>query len=131
APVVGREDFNRGIHEHTAMFGRGKLAAIIVEPVEAFDLIDELPRLARTHDGDGETHRVERHVVLAHEFVIANVFRVVPPRLPDIALAVRVGPFLRRADIFDGRIEPDVEYLALELAVRDVIRHRNAPIDVA
>ena len=113
------------------MFGGGKLAAVIIEPVESLDAVHQLPRLARAHDGDGKADRVERHIVLAHEFVIADVFRVVPPRLPRIALAVRVGPFLCRADIFDGCVEPDVKHLALELAVRDVVRHRHAPIDIA
>jgi hypothetical protein len=58
---------------------------------------------------------VEGHVVLAHELDIADVVRALvgaPPAFPIVALA-RIHPFGGAGDVFDGRVEPDVEDLAL------------------
>ena len=76
---------------------------------------------------------MEGHIVLAHEFPIGDVLGgvAVPPVLPRLALAVLVGPFLGGGDIFDRRVEPDIEDLALERAIGDVVGHRNAPFQVA
>ncbi len=133
APVIGRQDFERRIHEDAALAAGGEFSAVIVQPVEALDLVDQLPRLARAHDGDGKADGVERDIVLAHELDIADVggSLAIPPVLPRIGFAGGIGPFARRADIFDGRIEPDVEHLALELAVADIVGHRHAPVEIA
>lgn len=48
---------------------------------------------------------MERDIVLGHELVVSDVFRVLPPLLPLVSV---VG---RDADVPDGSIEPDVEDL--------------------
>src|SRR5207302_1117035 len=132
-PEIRRQNLQRRIHEHAALFAGREFPAAIVDVVETLDAIDELPRLAGAHDGHGKADRVERHIVLSHELEVGDGFRRLaePPVAPAFALAVRPGPFPRRADIFDRRIEPDVEYLALELSAGDVVGHRNAPFEIA
>ena len=72
----------------------------------------------------------EVRAVLAHELGIAHVVGApvcAPPAFPILTLA-RIYPFLRAGDIFDGRIEPDVEHLALHpRPVRLAPLHGNAP----
>ena len=46
APVIGGQDLQRRVHEHAALAAGRELPAVIVEPVEALQPIDELPRLA-------------------------------------------------------------------------------------
>jgi hypothetical protein len=75
APVVGGQDAQRLVHEDAAALRGGELAAVVVEVVEALDVVDELPVLARAHDGHGEGEGVEGHVVLAHELGVADVAR--------------------------------------------------------
>jgi hypothetical protein len=79
---------------------------------------------------------VERHVVLAHELDIAHIPGALvgaPPALPGIRIeALRLGPFGAAGDVFDGRVEPDIEDLAFHpRPVRVALPHRNAPVEVA
>ena len=131
--MPGGGDLKRGVHENAPLAGGGEFSAVIIQPVEALEPVDQLPGLARGHDRHREANGMERHIVLAHEFPIGDgLGRIaVPPVFPGIALFVLVGPFLGGSDIFDGRVEPDVEHLALELAIADVVRHRHAPFDVS
>ena len=136
APVIGGQDRKGLIHEHAAPLGRRELTAIIVQIVERFDVIDQLPVLARPHDGRGEGQGVERHVVLAHELNIAHVVRALvraPPAFPiRVGFAVGIGPFGGRANIFDGGVEPDIEHLALHARpVLIAAFYRHAPFQVA
>ena len=117
APVIGRQDRERLIHEHAAALRGGELAAVVVEVVEGLDVVDELPGFARAEDRHREGERVEGHVVLAHELGVADVIGALvgaPPAFPAGALVLAgVVPFLGAGDVFDGRVEPDVEDLAL------------------
>ena len=72
----------------------------------------------------GKAHRVKRHVVLAQELDVADVIRLPPPVLPATR-RVLFRPLLRRRDIGDRRVEPDIEHLVLEA------RHRHAPAEIA
>ena len=79
---------------------------------------------------------MERHVVLAHELHVAHVRRALvftPPAAPvGLAQSVGVGPFGGGGDVFDGRVEPDVEDLALHAGpVCVALLHRDAPVEVA
>ena len=47
APVIWRQNFQSLIHEDATALTGGELAAVIVEVVEGFNVIDQLPRLAR------------------------------------------------------------------------------------
>src|SRR3984893_10457571 len=69
---------------------------------------------------------MKRHIVLAKELQVLNVVCLPPPLLPIAALRIGVGPFLRRRDVFDRGVEPDVKYLAFET----LPRHRDAPCEV-
>uniref|UniRef100_A0A0N5A620 TRUD domain-containing protein n=1 Tax=Parastrongyloides trichosuri TaxID=131310 RepID=A0A0N5A620_PARTI len=114
APVVGRQQLQRLIHEDAPAHAGRELAAVPVQPVEGLELIDRLPRFARADDGGREADGVEGHVVLAHELDVADVVRALvqtPPRAPVSARLF--GPLLGRGDVFDRRVEPDVEDLAL------------------
>ena len=134
APVVRRQDFQRLIHEHPTPARGRELAAVIVQIVERFDVVDQLPRLLRTHDRCREAERVERDVVLAHELGIAHVvgtFVGAPPAFPIRPFA-RIDPFLRAGDVFDGGIEPDIKDLALHprpICVAAFDRH--TPVQIA
>ena len=116
-PVIRRQDLERLVHEHAASLRGGELAALVVEVVERLDVVDELPGLTGPHQGGGEGERVEGHVVLAHELDVAHVARTLvgaPPAFPvGVGLAVGLGPFGGGGDVFDRRVEPDVEDLAL------------------
>ena len=134
APVVGGQQFQRLIHEDAALLRGRELAAVPVQPVEGLELIDRLPGLARADDGRGEADGVEGDVVLAHELHIANVVGALvqtPPVAPG--RAVLLGPFLGRADVFDGGVEPDVEDLALHAGTRPAVGadYGHAPGQVA
>ena len=135
APVVRRQDRQRLIHEHATPLAGGKLAAVIVQVVERLDVIDQLPRLARPHDRGGEAERVEGHVVLAHELDIAHITRApvgAPPAFPvGFRQAIGIGPFSGAGDVFDGRVEPDIEDLAFHARPGLIaLLHRHAPIQV-
>ncbi|MPL95483.1 hypothetical protein SDC9_41654 [bioreactor metagenome] len=133
APVVGGQQAERLVHEHAAPARGRELAAVIIQVVERLDVIDKLPGLARAEDGRGEGERVEGHVVLAHELGIGHVLGALvgaPPARPVPAGLVR--PFLGRGDIFDRRVEPDVEDLAFHALPRRALElRRHAPGKVA
>ncbi len=80
---------------------------------------------------------MEGDVVLAHELDVADIVGAgvgAPPPAPVARLAVLgvLGPFLGRGDVFDRRVEPDVEHLVLEARARQPApRHRHAPGQVA
>ena len=79
---------------------------------------------------------MEGDVVLRHELDITHVVRALvgaPPALPGVvALPCRLGPFRRGADVFDGRVEPDIEDLTLHpRPVLAALLHRDAPVEVA
>ena len=134
APVICRQDRERLIHEDAAPLGGGELAAVIIQIVEGFDVIDQLPRLAAPQDRGGEGQGVEGHVVLAHELNIADILGPLvgaPPAFPIRPLA-RIDPFGSAGDIFDGRVEPDIEHLALHPRPRLIaLFDGNAPIQIA
>ena len=77
---------------------------------------------------------MEGDVVLAHEFDIADVGRALvgaPPALP-VAIRLGVGPFPGGGDVFDRRVEPDVEDLVLEARPRQAVAgDGHAPGQVA
>lgn len=77
---------------------------------------------------------MERDVVLGHELGVAHgVVGLVPPRLPVAGLTVRGGvrPFLRRTDVLDRGVEPDVEDLALGRQLRPGVgRDRHTPVQI-
>ena len=133
APVIGRQQFQRLVHEDAALLAGRELAAVPVQPVEGLQLIHRLPRLARADDGRGKRYGVEGDVVLAHELDVADILGPLvqtPPVAP--AVSGRIRPFLGRADIFDGGVEPDVEDLVLHARTREaVLGHRHAPGQVA
>ncbi len=136
APVIGGQDRQRLIHEDATALAGGKLAAVIVQVVEALDIVDQLPRLAASHDGGGEGQGVEGDVVLAHELHIANIFCPLvgpPPAFPcRIRISMRVGPFGGGGDVFDRCVEPDIEDLAFHaLPWRAVELRGHAPGEVA
>ena len=133
APVVRGQDAKRLIHEHAAPARGRELAAVIVQVVEGLDVIHELPRLGRAKDGRGEGQRMEGHVVLAHELGIGHVAcaLIEPPPARPVAAGL-LGPFLRARDIFDRRVEPDVEDLAFHPRPgRPFELCRNAPAQIA
>ncbi len=73
-------------------------------------------------------------IVLAHElhvFGLVGALVASPEALPVIA--GRLGPFLRRGDVADRRIEPDIEDLGLETGAGDpvFIRHLHTPAEIA
>ena len=70
---------------------------------------------------------MKRHVVLAKELQIFDVVRLPPPLLPVAVLRISLSPFLRRRDVFDRSVKPDVE----DLAFKASFRHRDAPSEVA
>lgn len=139
APVVRGQDVQRVVGEDTALLGRGELPAVVRQPVEGLDVVDLLPRLAHAQLGGREHDGVEGDVVLRHELrvadrVLAGV-RLVPPGLPVAVLRVCVSrgvrPLLRRPDVLDRRVEPDVEDLALRRQLRPGVgRDRDAPVQV-
>ena len=136
APVIRRQDRQRLIHEHAAPARGGELAAVIMQVIERLEVVDQLPRLARSQNGRRERQGMERHVVFAHELVIGHVrstFVGAPPALPcRIIQTVRIGPFGGAGDVFDGGIEPDVEHLALHPRPRLIAaHHRDAPMQIA
>ena len=130
-PVVRRQQFERVGHEHAAVVTRRELPAVVVQPVEALELVDEPPRLARPHQRGGEAEGVERDVVLRHELRVPDVVGATvgaPPRLPvAFALGGRLGPLPGRGDVADRSVEPDVEDLVLETGAV----HGDTPVEVA
>ena len=134
APVVGRQQFQRLVHEDAALLAGREFPAVPVQPVEGLQRVHRLPRLTRSQKSRREDHRVEGDVVLAHELDVADVIRPLV-RAPPVAprRAGRIGPFLGRADIFDGGVEPDIEDLALHPRTRSAVGsdHRHAPFQVA
>ena len=93
--------------------------------MEALDDVHGLPRLARADQRRREAHGVERDVVLAEELHVADIVALPPARASRVRHQLR--PFLRRRDVADRRIEPDVEHLAFEARPR----HRHAPGEIA
>src|SRR5438067_7001272 len=69
---------------------------------------------------------MKRHIVFAKELYVLNIVRLPPPLLPIAILWIGVGPFLRRRDVFDRGVEPDVKYLAFEI----FLRHRDTPREI-
>ena len=134
APDISGQNFQRLVHEDATATGCGELAAFIVEVVEGFDVIDELPRLARAQNGRGERERVEGDVILAHELGIGHIigaFVGAPPAFPIRAFTC-IDPFLGAGDIFDRRVKPDVEDLALHAGpVLCSVFDRDAPVQIA
>ena len=58
---------------------------------------------------------MKRNVILSHELGIGDIIGPLigtPPTLPIAAFA-RINPFLGTGDVFDWRIKPDIENLAL------------------
>jgi hypothetical protein len=79
------------------------------------------PVLASANQSGGEDHRVECDIVLSHKLEALNVVSwLFPPLLPLIDIVCGDG------DIADRRIEPDIEYLVLEL----LERYGRAPLEV-
>ena len=71
--------------------------------------------------------RVEGDVVLRHELRVAHVAGLEPPRFPVARRGIEIGPLLRHAEVFDRRVEPDLEDLVLEAGPID----RHAPMKIA
>src|SRR6476620_6762817 len=121
------------IHEDAAVTRSGELTAVVVHPVKAFDVVNDLPRLFRTEDGNWKTYGVERDVIFSHELDIANIFSALvfpPPAFPVFFSSIR--PFHGGADVFDRSVEPDVEHFAFKAGANvALVSHRNAPADVA
>ena len=135
APVVRGQNVERLIHKDTAPLTGAELAAIVIQIVERFDVIDQLPGLARANDRGRKRQGMERHVVLAHELNVAHVGGTLvgaPPAFPvGIRRAVFVGPFLGAGDVLDGGIKPDVEDLAFHAGPgRFAFLDRHAPVEV-
>eukprot|EP00976_Prorocentrum_cordatum_P098194 1191297-Prorocentrum_minimum.AAC.2 len=82
----------------------GELRVLVVEILGGADLAHERPGLPGGDEAGGEDHRVEGHVVLAHELHQLHVLAL-PPLLPVVR--VRGGD----GDVADGRIEPHVQHL--------------------
>ena len=137
APIVCGQKVKRCIHKDAPALRGGKLAPIPVEPVEAFQIVDRFPRLARSKQGDGETDRVEGDIVLPHNLDIAHILCacVRPPPAAPVDTLVR-RPFPRRGDIFNRRVKPNVKDLVFKARARLAIlgnRHppRQVPGDAA
>ena len=134
APVVGGQYLKCLIHEHAAPARGGELTAVIIEIVERFYIIHQLPRLARAQDRGRKRQGVKRHIVLAHELGIGHIlgaFIRAPPAFPILACS-RIYPFLRAGDIFDRGIEPDIEHFAFHAGpVLIAVLNRNAPVQIA
>src|SRR5690606_13060991 len=64
---------------------------------------------------------------------VAGALVLTPPAGPRlVGQAVRVGPFRGRGDIFDRRVEPDIEDLSFHPRPRPwPALHRNSPVEVA
>ena len=134
APIVGRQDFQRLIHEHTAPARGGELPAVIVQVVERLDKIDKFPRLLAAQNCGGEAERVEGHVIFAHELRVLDVigaFIGAPPAGPVVPFAC-IDPFLGAGDVFDGRVKPDVENLPIHARpVLFAVFDGDAPVEIA
>src|SRR6056297_3584200 len=135
-PVIGWQDVEGRIHEDASPLRGRELAAVVVEIIERLDVVDELPRLPRPDERRGEGKRVERHVVLAHELHISNITGPLvgaPPTFPvTFGTFGGMSPFGGGGDVFDGRVEPDVEDLTLHAGPGLVaLPDRNAPVEVA
>ena len=79
---------------------------------------------------------MKRHVILAHELGISHILCALvgaPPALPiRIAFAIRIRPFLSTCNVFNRRVEPDVEHLALHARpILGAALHRHAPVQIA
>ena len=123
------------VHENATSCGGGKLPTVVVQVVERFDVIDQLPRLARSHDRGGEAKRMERHVIFAHKLEILHIIRALvgaPPAFPcGVRFTVGIGPFGGCGDVFDGRIEPDVEHFAFHAGPWMLAAlHRHPPVQI-
>ncbi len=84
-------------------------------------MVEHRPRSARAQERAREDDGMERDVVLADELEKLHAFRVLPPRFPVPGVAGG------DRDVADGRVEPDVEDLALE----PLLGHRDSPGQVA
>src|SRR5208282_1727717 len=111
--------------------GGRELAAVPGHPVQRLQTIDELPRFAAAQQSHGKAHRVEGDVVLAHELDIGDIVSALgqPPPSPP-RTASRIRPLRGRSDVFDRRVEPDIEDLVLEARTgAPVLRDRNPPTE--
>ncbi|MCD2513362.1 hypothetical protein LQ562_12630 [Acidovorax sp. D4N7] len=125
-PVIGAEQADGVVGEDTALFAGGELAALVGQPAVALDGVCHGPGLARAQHHRRPEDAVEGHVVLGHELHQADFFRPLPPLPPGLRIALLSRPILGHGDIGDGRIEPDIEDLALPALERD----RDAPLQV-
>jgi hypothetical protein len=87
----------------------GELAAFVVEVLGGGDVVEEGPALLGGDEAGGEDDGVKGHVVLSHELEQLHVLAF-PPAF--VALLQQVGCY---RDVADGGVEPDIEYLLLEL----------------
>lgn len=95
----------------------GELATLVVEVLGGGDVMQQGPALLGGDETGGEDDGVEGDVVLAHELEELHVLAD-PPVL--VGLLEVVGS---DRDVADGRVEPHVEDLLLEL----LDRHRDSP----
>src|SRR5262249_13329817 len=126
APVVGWQRLQGSVGKDATLRAGRELTALVGEPMKALDDIDRLPGFVRSNQRRGEADSMKRHVVLAEKLYVPDVVGLPPPASP---ITARAGscPFLRRGDVADRRIEPDIKHLALETGTR----HGNAPGEIA
>jgi hypothetical protein len=123
--VISREFLQSLICKDAALVTGRELATLVIQPVKTLDDVNRLPRLAGPEKRSGKADRVEWHVVLAEKLDVVDVIRLPPPFAPVAGLFL-LCPFLRRREISDRRIEPDIEYLMLEA----LSRHQDAPGEI-
>src|SRR5262245_30165401 len=95
--------------------------------MKALDDVDRLPRLAAAEQRRWKADRVKRHIVLAEKLQVRDVLWSPPPASPIAARGKAIRPFLRRGEVVDWSVEPDVEDFSFEPRTR----HRDAPGEIA
>src|ERR1700759_4351521 len=108
APTVRGQQVQSLIEEDAPARTGGELAALIVEPINAFNNIHCLPRLARPQQRARKGNRVEWYIVLPEELKVLHVRPVLPPLAPIPSARIRIGPFLGSRDVLDRCIEPNI-----------------------
>src|SRR5437899_3507177 len=95
--------------------------------MEALDDVDRLPGLAAAQQSRRKADSVKRHIVLAEKLQVLHVLRFPPPASPIAARRRAIRPFLRRGQVVDGRVEPNIKDFPFE----PWSRHWYAPGQIA
>ena len=135
-PIVRRQNFKRLVHENTTPLRCGKLATVVIQVVKRLDVVDQLPRLARSNDRRRKRQRVKRDIIFAHELDIAHIIRPfvrAPPPFPfGVVRTARIRPFLGTGNVLNGRVKPDVKHLVFHTRPRvRATFNRHTPIQIA